>query len=128
MHNPKNPMFGENARDTMLGAAIGVFFGSAVCTFVAAVVGTIAYSIAGADQWLGIFPVLTTSALTCVIVGAILGARAGHYEGLSLSFTTIKGILIGSSIGIVATLFVSITLSAIVGSVAGVLSGLWFDR
>ena len=128
MHNPRESPFGEHARDTVLSAVIGIFFGSAVCTFVAAIVGTIAYSIAGADQWLGIFPVLTTSALTCLIVGAVLGARAGHYEGLGLSLTVIKGVIVGGSIGVIATLFVGIPVSTIIGSAAGVLSGLWFDR
>ena len=121
-------MFDEHAKDALLGAVIGVLFGSAVCTFVAAIVGGITYSIAGADQLLGIFLVLSTSALTCVIVGAVLGARAGHYEGLGLSLTVIKGVIVGGSIGVIATLFSGIVISTIIGSATGILSGFWFDR
>ena len=128
MQNPKKSPFDEHAKDVLLGAVIGALFGSAVCVFVAAIVGAIAYSIAGDDQVLSIFPVLSTSALTCVIVGAVLGARAGHYEGLGLSFTIIKGVLVGGSIGVIATLFAPIIVSVIIGSAVGVLSGFWFDR
>ena len=131
MHNPRKSPFDEHARDVLLGAVIGIFFGSAVCVFVALFVGSCAYILMGADQdtqAAAVFPTLSTSALTCIIVGGILGARAGHYEGLGLSFTVIKGVLVEGSIGVIATLFTGITVCVIIGSVAGILSGLWFDR
>lgn len=131
MHNPKKSPFDEHARDALLGGVIGVLFGSATCVLIALVVGSCAYVISGASQdtqAAAVFPTLSASALTCVIVGGILGARAGHYEGLGLSFTVIKGVLVGGSVGVIATLFTSITVCVIIGSVAGVLSGLWFDR
>ena len=68
------------------------------------------------------------SAVTCVIIGAVLGARAGHYEGLGLSLTVIKGVLIGGSIGVIATRFAPTLISVIIGSAGGVLSDFWFDR
>ncbi|MYC08180.1 MAG: hypothetical protein F4X57_13570 [Chloroflexi bacterium] len=131
MHNPKKSLFDEYARDALLGGMIGIFFGSASCVIIALVVGSCAYVISGASQETqaaAVFPTLSASALTCVIVGGILGARAGHYEGLGLSFTVIKGVLVGGSVGVIATLFTSITVCVIVGSVTGILSGLWFDR
>ena len=108
-----------------------MFLGSALCVFVASFVGSCAYILTGAtqeEQYAAVFPTLSTSALTCLIVGAVLGARAAHYDGLGLSFTVIKGVIIGGSIGVVATLFAGITVSVIIGSIVGVLSGLWFDR
>ena len=131
MHNLKKSPFDSHARDVFLGGVIGMFFGSAACVFVALIVGSCAYILTGADQetqYAAVFPTLTTSALTCMIVGAVLGARAGHYEGLGLSLTVIKGVVIGGSIGVITTLFAGIVVSVIIGSVAGVLSGLWFDR
>ena len=103
MHNPKKSPFDEHARDALLGGVIGFFFGSAASVFIVLVVGSCAYVISGAShetQAAAVFPTLSTSALTCVIVGGILGARAGHYEGLGLSFTVIKGVLVGGSIGV----------------------------
>ena len=131
MHNPRKPPFDKYAKDAVLGAVIGILFGSAVCVFVALFVGGCAYILTGADeetQYAAVFPTLSTSALTCLIVGAVLGARAGHYEGVNLSSTTIKGVLIGGSIGVIATLFSGITVSTVIGSTAGILSGFWFDR
>lgn len=131
MHNPKKHPFDVHAKDSLLGGMIGAFFGSAACVFVALFVGSCAYILTGADQetqYAAAFPTLTTSALTCLIVGGILGARAGHYEGLGLSFTVIKGVLVGGSIGVIATLLVGITASVIIGSAAGILSGFWFGR
>ncbi len=131
MHNPKKSPFDEYARDALLGGVIGVLFGSAACVLIALVVGSCAYVLTGASQETqaaAVLPTLSTSALTCIIVGGILGARAGHYEGLGLSFTVIKGVLVGGSIGVVATVFTGITASVIVGSAAGILSGFWFDR
>ena len=98
MHNPKKSPFDEHARDALLGGVIGVLFGSAACVIIALVVGSCAYVISGASQETqaaAVFPTLSASALTSVIVGGILGARAGHYEGLGLSFTVIKGVLVG---------------------------------
>ena len=131
MHNPKKSPFDEHAKDVLLGAVLAMFFGSAVSVFIAALVGGCAYILTGADQetqYAAVYPTLTTSALTCVIVGAVLGARAGHYEGLGLSLTVIKGVLIGGSIGVIATLFAPTLVSVIIGSAGGVLSGFWFDR
>ena len=108
-----------------------MFFGSAACVLVALFVGSCAYILTGAtqeEQAAAVFPTLTTSALTCLIVGAVLGARAAHYDGLGLSFTVIKGVVVGGAVGVIATLFLGITLSAIIGSAAGILSGFWFDR
>ena len=131
MHNHKKHSSDAPAKDSLLGGVIGVFFGSAASVFVALFVGSCVHILTGADQetqYAAVFPTLSTSAITCLIVGAILGARAGHYEGLGLSLTVIKGVLIGGSIGVIATLFVGILPSAIIGSAAGVISGFRFDR
>ena len=131
MHNPRKSPFAEHAKDALLGGVIGVLFGSAACVIITLLVGSCAYVLTGASQETqaaAVFPTLSASALTCVTVGGILGARAGHYEGLGLSFTVIKGVLVGGSIAVIATLFTSITVCIIMGSAAGVLSGLWFNR
>ena len=129
MHNPPKSPFGEHAKDAILGAAIGMFFGSAVSVFVAMIIGGCAYRIAGADlNFDTAFPVLSASALTCVTVGIILGARAAHYEGLGLSLTVVKGVVVGGSVAVIATLFTGTVVSIVIGSAVGVLSGFWFDR
>ena len=131
MHNPKKHPFSEYAKDAFLGAAIGMFYGSGVSVFIALIVGGCAYILMGADQETqnaAVFPTLSTSAMTCVVVGIVLGARAGHYEGLGLSLTVIKGVIIGGSIGVIASLFTGIVASTLIGSVAGILSAFWFDR
>lgn len=88
----------RDGRDTLLGAVIGVFFGSAVSMFVALFVGGCAHVLARADdetQYAAIFSTIAASVLTCIIVGAILGAYTGHYDGLGLSKTMILGTIVG---------------------------------
>jgi len=126
MHDPKKSPFDEHARDALLNALLGIFYGSSVGVLVAALVGSIAYAIADEPEVYG--AMAAGSGIPCVIVSAFWGARVGHREGYALSLTVLKVACIGGSVGIVSTLFMGIAPSIIVGSAAGILSGFWFDR
>ena len=88
MHNHKKPPFDEHAKDALLNALLGIFYGSSVGVPVAALVGSIAYAVAGVPEAFG--AMAAGSGVPCVIVSAVWGARVGYREGYALSFTVLK--------------------------------------